>query len=154
MKKVNLFQDDLLGSFQKRIGTSNVNFYYSQINRPLKIPKEYKRKIELIDPNNKLKQNLKNLIIFIFLSNDDCPLSFNKIRELLNKLQIFSKSTLRPNRIKLDLAELKLFDIIIIENKHEDYEDQLFILNTSLLPKYYIMNNKKLYRELKSLFLY
>jgi len=43
------YQDDLLGSFQKRIGSSNVNFYYSQINRPLKIPEEYKRKIELIN---------------------------------------------------------------------------------------------------------
>ncbi|KKL49775.1 hypothetical protein LCGC14_2312120, partial [marine sediment metagenome] len=103
---------------------------------------------------NLLKQNLKNLIVFIILSSDDCPLSFNKIRELLNKSKIFSKPTLRPNRIKLDLAELKSFDIIIIDNEHGDYEDQLFILNTSLLPKYYKMNNKNLYRELESLFLY
>ena len=94
------------------------------------------------------------MIIFIFLSNDSYPLSFNNIRGFLEKSKIFSKSTLRPNRIKLDLAELKSFDIIIIENGYEDYEDQIFILNSSLLPKYYRMNNKILYRKLRSLFLY
>ncbi len=144
------YQDDLLGSFQKRIGSSNTNFYYSKLNPPREKIYKSQRKIELIDRKGSLKKNLKNLIIYFLLVNDNNFLNFEDLRLNLIKSNVFSKSTLRTNRIKLDLLELASFDIIIIDEN--EIGDNLFLVNTLILPKFYNVRLKELKDLLFNLF--
>ncbi|TFG27489.1 MAG: hypothetical protein EU532_07260 [Promethearchaeota archaeon] len=141
------FQDGLLDRVQERIGRSNFNYYFSTINPPPEIPSNLRRKIELLDRNENLKFNLKNLIVFIFLLNDNEFLAYKQILDHLIQMKVFKESTLRQNRVLLDIAELKSFEILVSYDEKENLEDQCLALNKSIIPKYYRINSFKL-REL------
>jgi len=147
------YRDHLLESFQQRIGRSNVNFYFSKLNPPQEIPLNFRKKIELVDNNGYIKTNLKNLIIFIFLHDISQNLNFNELAEILIDINFFKESTLRPNRILLDLAELKTFDILLnISEEDVDISKQDYVLNISILPKYYDLEFKDLKEIMESYF--
>jgi len=72
------------------------------------------------------------------------------LRINLIKSNVFSKSTLRANRIKLDLLELASFNIIIIDEN--EIGDNLFLVNTLILPKFYNVRLKEFKDLLFNLF--
>ena len=133
----------------ERIGNSNINFYYSKLNQPVNIPIKFNRRIELVDRKGRFKRNLKNLIIYIILKNGNNSLTLTQIREELNTIKSFSKSTFRNNRINLALLELASFEVIIIQ---EDVDDKYFIVNTSILVDFYNIVFGRLKKSLYDLF--
>ncbi len=152
LKKIELLEGSLI-SYQTRLGRSNVNYYFSTAYTLSKIPDNYHRKIDLITRKGNPKKILKNLIIHLFISNNK-GYEFKELIEILNDYNIFNPTTLRPNRIILDIAELKNFDIIIEDDKDIELYEHRFVLNISLLPKYYKMELNKLKKELEKLFKY
>ncbi|MFX1340293.1 MAG: hypothetical protein ACFFDK_16915 [Promethearchaeota archaeon] len=124
------------------------NYYYSKVCSSIEIPPYLTKYIDLIDRNG-IKQNLKNLIVLILIGN------YMKFNDLLNEIRnkgIFHEHGLYSKNIKLSLAQLKSFDIVIVDDEEEKFENQSFFLNTSVLNKYYKMNILKLKKELTSLF--
>lgn len=115
------------------IGRSNINYYYGLLNPPKNIPSDYKRKIELINQNKQPKYNLKNLIIHILLESN-VIIDVKRLRQILLESKIYSKSTLRPNRILQDIIELSSFDIISIDEYDEDLKESKMLVNLLKLP--------------------
>ncbi len=124
---------------------------YSTINPPLNVPPYFKRKIDIID-NKGIKKNLKNLIIYILLLENK-SLKFNDITNNIKRSHVFNKNSLFPKNIKLNLAELRSFEILIVDKLHESIEKQEFLLNISILPCYYGIKSNQLLEKLQNLFL-
>ncbi len=136
--------DNLLVSYR----SGRDNFYYSKLNPLMEIPSHFTRHIGLIDRNG-IKRNIKNLIVLILIGKS------MKLKNIINELRIlgiFHKHGLTPKNIKLSLAQLKSFDIIIADDDKTELEKQRFIINTSVLYKFYNMSAILLKEELSNLF--
>jgi len=146
------YQDNLIERIQVRKGRSNINYYFNKENPPKIIPKDSKRKIELINRDNSIKKNLKNFIILISLSARE-PLNYNYIENSLKQSNNFKRTTLRPNRIKLDLIELISFEIIFTDKMDKELEEQEFRINIRKLPFYYKKDLSEIKRNLHDIFI-
>ena len=80
-------------------------------------------------------------------------MGFNQILIELVALNYFSKSTLRPNRILLNISELKSFDLLLSDDEEKSLDEQLFLVNESIIAKFYDVKPKVLLNILKSYFL-
>lgn len=138
------YLDNLLVSYR----SGRDNYYYSQLNPLMDVPSHFTRYIDLIDRNG-IKRNIKNLIVFILIGKS---LRFDDIISELRSRDVFHTHMLTPKNIKLFLAQLKSFDIIIADDDRKELEKQRFILNTSVLYNYYNMNAMSLKEELSNLF--
>ncbi len=136
-------RDNLIGRYLTREGRIRKSYYYSKLNPPKDIPKDFKFNIELIESTGNLKRNVKNLIIYYYLIDNEWK-EFNNIRNVLLSSKIFAKSSLRPNTIEIYLLELINVDIIIVDNQEIDFKQQKFLLNISILPKYYKIEIKQI----------
>ncbi|MHA1895299.1 MAG: hypothetical protein ACTSX4_12435, partial [Candidatus Helarchaeota archaeon] len=151
LKKIEILEG-LIIRFQTRVKSSNVNYYYSKkFKADIQIPQNFKQRIDLIDRNKIVKKNLKNLIIFIFLKNTKL-MEFSEILVNLENLNVFSLSTLRPNRVLLEISELKCFDILIEDDNYKEVENQKFFLNLKKLPYYFERELQSIINELNNTF--
>ena len=129
---------------------SNRKYYYSTINSHPKIPSGGERYIDLIDKNG-IKKNIKNYIVYFFML-EDRKLSFNEVKEALLNSSFFNKNSLFLKNIKLNIAELTAFDILINLKYRVNITRQEFILNHSKLVEYYKKNTNEIITELNKLF--
>jgi len=119
------YLDKLLVSYR----SGRDNYYYSRLNPLMEISSHFTRYIDLLDRNG-IKRNIKNLIMLILIGKS---MKFNNIINELRNLGIFHKHGLTPKNIKLSLAQLKSFDIIIADDDKIELEKQRFIINTSTI---------------------
>jgi len=140
------YLDNLLISY--RYGRDN--FYYSKLNPKMEFPSYFTRNIDLVDKNG-IKRNIKNLIVLIIIEKENSS-KFSEILSELRNRGIFHKHSYTPKNIKLFLAQLKSFDIIIAVNGKKELDKQRFIINTSVIQKYYNLNAESLKKELNNLF--
>ncbi len=124
------------------------NYYYSKLNRLTNVPTQLTKHIDLIGRNG-IKRNIKNLIILILIENS---MKFNDLIDEIRNRGIFHEHGLYSKNIKLSLAQLKSFDIVNVDDKEKEFENQKFSLNTSVLYKYYKINILTLKKELTNLF--
>lgn len=150
IKKIELLEGQI-HCFQTRIGRSNVNKYFSTTYDLPEIPSGFYRRINLISRNGIPKKCLKNLMIYTFMVNK-LNLTYIELIENIMNSNVFHLSTFRPNRILLDIAELKNFEILIEDNSEKDIEEQSFFLNASILPSYFNMELIGLKKQLENLF--
>jgi len=129
---------------------SNRKYYFSTINSHPKIPSGGERYIDLIDKNG-IKKNIKNYIVYFFML-EDRKLSFNEVKEALLNSSFFNKNSLFLKNIKLNIAELTAFDILINLKYRVNITRQEFILNHSKLDEYYKKNTNEIIMELNKLF--
>ncbi len=137
------FLDNLLISYR----SGRDNYYQSKLNPLMDIPSHFTRYIDLIDRNG-IKRNIKNLIVLILIGKS---LKLNDIISELRCRNVFHKHTLTPKNIRLSIAQLKSFDIIIADDDRKELEKQRFIINTSVLYRVYNMNAILLKEELSNL---
>ena len=129
---------------------SNRKYYYSTINSHPKIPYGGERYIDLIDKNG-IKKNIKNYIVYFFIL-EDRKLNFNEVKEALLNSSFFNKNSLFLKNIKLNIAELTAFEILINLKYRVNITRQEFILNHSKLFEYYKKNTNEIITELNKLF--
>ncbi|MFX1320392.1 MAG: hypothetical protein ACFFAQ_01995 [Promethearchaeota archaeon] len=146
------YLDNLLGHYKK----SNINYYFSKINPPSIIPKDFKRSIYLIK-NGDIRKNIKSFIIYVLLLKDN-PMKFDEILKELKKSKIFDKNTLYIKNIIINIVELISFEIIFIEELKKprfifkNFKDQDLYLNISRLKVILGIDLKEIKLKLKKLY--
>ena len=146
------YLDNLIGHYKK----SNTNYYFSKINPPSRIPKDFKRSIYLIK-KGEIRKNIKSFIIYILLLKDN-SMKFDKILKELQKSKIFNKNTLYVKNIIMNIVELISFEIIFIEELKrsrsifKNLKDQDLYLNISKLKEIFGMDVKEIKLKLENLY--
>jgi hypothetical protein len=82
----------------------------------------------------------------------DRIIRFKEIKNALHNSNIFKKNSLFLKNIKLNVAELSGFDILINLKKEIDLTEQSYIINHAILPDHYLMESSEILENLKKLY--
>ncbi|MFX1460187.1 MAG: hypothetical protein ACFFBT_12020 [Promethearchaeota archaeon] len=115
------------------------------------IPTEFFREIILITKNGEILTNVKNLIVKILLDYNQWT-SFKELKDLIINSKKFKHSATRPHNIVMFLLELQSFEVLFSDKEAVNVKKRSYILNKSILPKYYKMNIEELHEKLKTVF--
>ncbi|MEJ2295576.1 MAG: hypothetical protein P8Y23_12540, partial [Candidatus Lokiarchaeota archaeon] len=142
----------LIGSYLKKEGRYNRRYYYNPLKSLSEMPDGFYKDPNLISiPNEIVLENVKNLIVKIFLSDNKWR-KFKAIRELILKLNKLGHSALRPHNLYMFVLELCYFDILLVDDESKELDDQKYFLNTSVLTKFYKRNIDEIKSELKDIY--
>ena len=140
------------GRYLKKEGRFNRRYYYNPSKPPSEVPNGFYKDPNLISiPNEIVLENVKNLIIKIFLSENKWR-TFKQIRELILKVNKLGHSATRPHNLYMFVLELCYFDILLVDDESKEIDEQKYYLNTSILPQFYKRNIEEIKSELKEIY--